>query len=83
MFVLLTVDVIPHTCMNSFSLQESLRYKDNATSIIQNLCKCMQAFNDVEAFVRAWDVFELSHCPYRGEKQISKTQHYKVRLLML
>ena len=41
----------------------------------------MQAFNDVEAFVRAWDVFELSHCPYRGEKQISKTQHYKVRLL--
>jgi len=46
--------------------------------IISNLCKCMQTFNDVEAFVKAWDEFEQSHCPYRNEKQVSKTHHYKV-----
>ena len=41
----------------------------------------MQTFNDVEAFTRAWDTFEQSHCPYRNEKHISKTHHYKVLLI--
>ena len=50
---------------------------------MQNLSKCMQTFNDVEAFTRAWDTFEQSHCPYRNEKHISKTHHYKVLLVVI
>ncbi|KAH9519394.1 hypothetical protein Btru_075440, partial [Bulinus truncatus] len=57
---------------------ESCRFKDNATSIIQNLCKCINSFNDTEQFKQAWDILVESHCPFLNNKQLSKTQHFQV-----
>ena len=59
-------------------LQESCRFRDNATQVIMSLGKCIMGFSDAEQFQTAWAEFVRSHCPYLDDKQMSKKRHFQV-----
>ncbi|OWF38911.1 Androglobin [Mizuhopecten yessoensis] len=58
--------------------KESCRFVDNATQVMNSIGKCITYFNDREAFKQAWEELVNYHCPYRHDKLMSKSNHFKI-----